>query len=502
MNRFFTPGKISENIRKTPEGYLLCLNVPIARTGIMEYGPGETPLETGDDGRVHIDRDSEEVFRAATIASFEGKPITIGHPENFVTPENWKILAKGMVQNVRRGPEKDENGEESLIADLLITDEHAIELVNSGLREVSCGYEAEYEQTGKGKGKQIRIVGNHLALVEEGRAGAAYAINDQKGKSMFAKFVEQLKALSKTADEALAKERKTKDGQSPPQASQTKEGDTEMKSFDKNGGQTTSGKKEGDTEMKTFDKEAYDSFAKAFQDFAGKMDAFLKGKKDEGGAQEAQPDEEAPQMGGEDEGEEPAPGEEKSENETEGDILQRVKMLEASFAKLIKQLGGAEAGAQDEDMPEESAAMDDDMMAEEEMASDAALEGTEGENSQKKYTGDTAALVAILAPNLDVKQKDVERKALKVAFGTKDGKEAILSVTGGKEPNFDKDNVIPIFRATAQILKFKRGTGLERTRDGDAIQSLMKFGEFSASKPLTPEELNKQNAEFWANRKK
>lgn len=495
MNRFFTPGKISENMRKTPEGYLLCLDVPIARTGAMEYAAGETPLEHGPNGRVMVDRDPEEVFRAATIASFEGKPITIQHPENFVTPENWKLLAKGTIQNVRRGVEKDENGEESLIADLLITDGHAIELVTSGLREVSCGYEAEYEQVGKGKGKQTRIVGNHLALVEEGRAGSTYAINDQKGKSMFEKMIEQIKALGKTAD-ALSKDKKTKDGQSPPQASQTKEGDTEMKSFDENGGQTTSGKKDGDTEMKTFDKEAYDAFQKAFQDFAGKMEGFLKGKSDEGGAQEPESDEDAPQMGGEtDGGDEPG-----AEGGGENEIMKRVMMLEKAVAKMLG------AGAQDSESAEgESAAMEDDDLAEEEEMADAALEGTEGENSQKKYTGDVAAFVEILSPGMNAKQKDIERKALKAAFSTRDGRDAILSVTGGKAPDFDKDNVLPLFRATAQILKFKRGTGLERTRDGNAFQTALKFGEFSAAQAgekMTPEQLNKMNAEFWASKRK
>ena len=37
--------RLSENISKRePEGYLLCLNVPVARTGIQEYLPGELGL--------------------------------------------------------------------------------------------------------------------------------------------------------------------------------------------------------------------------------------------------------------------------------------------------------------------------------------------------------------------------------------------------------------------------------------------------------------------------
>jgi len=37
--------RLSENIsRREPEGYLLCLNVPVARTGTQEYLPEELGL--------------------------------------------------------------------------------------------------------------------------------------------------------------------------------------------------------------------------------------------------------------------------------------------------------------------------------------------------------------------------------------------------------------------------------------------------------------------------
>ena len=178
----------------------MCVGVSIARTGEMVYGPGETPLEVGPDGKVIIQRDAKEVFRPETIASFEGKAVTIQHPESFVSPENWTELAKGILQNVKRGTADQEN---DLVADLLVTDKVAIALVKNGLREVSCGYEAEYTQVGIGRGVQTDIIGNHLALVESGRAGSAYAIHDHKGKGSIMKLGEQLKALFvKTGDEA------------------------------------------------------------------------------------------------------------------------------------------------------------------------------------------------------------------------------------------------------------------------------------------------------------
>ncbi len=53
--------RLSENIsRRDPEGYLLCLNVPVARTGIQEYLPEELGLShsslSGAEGAPGIDR--------------------------------------------------------------------------------------------------------------------------------------------------------------------------------------------------------------------------------------------------------------------------------------------------------------------------------------------------------------------------------------------------------------------------------------------------------------
>ena len=148
---YYITEQLSEHIGETPEGFLLCRDVPLTRTGVFEYTASEVPVEASLDGMVKIQRDDDEVFAQNTIASFEGKPVTINHPEGMVTPENWSELAHGIVQNVRRG-----QGEMSdlLLGDLLITTEKGIELVKSGLREVSCGYDAQYEQIEKGKGRQ------------------------------------------------------------------------------------------------------------------------------------------------------------------------------------------------------------------------------------------------------------------------------------------------------------------------------------------------------------
>src|SRR5271166_3724303 len=102
--KFYVKEKLGAVQSVTPEGFLLCEEVPIARTGTMIYGPDETPISVGPDGIVRIDRDAEEVFRPETIASANGKPVVDEHPEDGeVRPDNWRELAVGVTLNPRRG---------------------------------------------------------------------------------------------------------------------------------------------------------------------------------------------------------------------------------------------------------------------------------------------------------------------------------------------------------------------------------------------------------------
>jgi hypothetical protein len=178
--RFFTTLKLGPNREKTPEGFLLCRNVPIGRTGVQLYGPGETPVTDGADGTVKIHRRDKDVFRDETIESFNGKPVTLDHPDEDVTPENWKDLAVGVVFDTRRGVGVEDD---LLLADLLITDKDAIsKVVDEGLEEVSSGYDAEYEEESAGVGYQVDILGNHVALVDQGRCGPRCSIRDAEGE--------------------------------------------------------------------------------------------------------------------------------------------------------------------------------------------------------------------------------------------------------------------------------------------------------------------------------
>ncbi|WP_421021822.1 DUF2213 domain-containing protein, partial [Klebsiella pneumoniae] len=84
------------------------------------------------------------------------KPVTLDHPEDFVTPANFAALGKGSMMNLRRGSGIEDD---LLIADLLITDQAAIDAIqDDGIEEVSLGYEADYEQVSPGRGVQRNIV--------------------------------------------------------------------------------------------------------------------------------------------------------------------------------------------------------------------------------------------------------------------------------------------------------------------------------------------------------
>lgn len=207
MATFYTTEKLGPKQSLTPEGFLLCEEVPIARTGFLIYGPDETPIEPGPEGFVKIFRDPEEVFHPDAMSSFMGKPATNDHPDEDVTPENWRELAVGTAFNIRRGLGA---MDDLLLADLLITCPVTIELIQSGKREVSCGYEADYEEIAPGAGKQTSIRGNHIALVESGRCGPRCAISDHstvKSKEATmakkkASWFDRLKIAMKSKDEA------------------------------------------------------------------------------------------------------------------------------------------------------------------------------------------------------------------------------------------------------------------------------------------------------------
>lgn len=455
--KYFVTSKLSENIAETPEGFLLCTGVPIARTGEMIYGQGESPIKVGPDGRAIVTREAKEVFRPETIASFEGKPFTITHPDDFVDPSNWRFLAKGVLQNVRRGAGEFEN---DLIADILVTDEEAIKLVRAGVREVSCGYECEYIELGVGRGMQTNIIGNHLALVEQGRAGAAYAINDQKGAKM--KLSEKIRKIWSTAADEAAKVVDEADGkdkkEDPPGEKAPAWAERLEKVLTKVADALTVGSPSGPTPS-VADEEKEEKKEDKPKDAVGE-------EKEEKSEDEEKPEEKK----------------DKSEDATEA----RFKKIEDAMTKLCDALDipyGDEA-AEGEEESEDGAEEEEDDDFEETPA------GQQGAMDEKSR-------IEILAPGLKAKGKDAKRQALMEAYKAKDSKAIIDRLAGGKAIDLKKapqKTIDHLFVGASEVI------GLYRTKDFTKWKQVRdsQTSDDGAGQPMTAEMINEKNAKHYA----
>lgn len=166
--------------RVTGDGYLVA-EVRCARTGCQDYLASDLGLTGG--GVVTVYRPEEVVFDKASLATFAGKPVTLGHPAEPVTADNWKAHAIGDI-----GTDIARDGEYVRVP-IKLMDATAIQAVMDGTREISMGYTTGVElrdgvapdgtkyqavQTGP-----IRI--NHLAVVRAARGGSALRIGDTNG---------------------------------------------------------------------------------------------------------------------------------------------------------------------------------------------------------------------------------------------------------------------------------------------------------------------------------
>lgn len=174
--------------RRTRDGYL-AVRARAARVGVYDYAGFEIDPDNAhglrDQAVVKVLRDDATVFDEAAVRSFIGKPITNDHPKEPVTAANWRDHARGTVMGALRDGDY-------LAFDLLLTDAETIAAVDSGKRELSNGYGVDLEigsfKAADGtvcQARQSRITGgNHVALVDRGRAGSECAIKD--GKPSFA----------------------------------------------------------------------------------------------------------------------------------------------------------------------------------------------------------------------------------------------------------------------------------------------------------------------------
>lgn len=155
-------------------GYLVT-TAKLARIGAMQYLGEEIGRQSGKVYDVYVDE--SELFNDATMKSFEGKTVTNDHPtEMEVTSSNWKELSIGHIHNIRRDGD-------FLLGDVVVNDAKAIKDIQSGKIELSLGYDAELIEH-EGKIKKVDIIGNHLAVVDEGRCGEKCKLGDGKPSIM------------------------------------------------------------------------------------------------------------------------------------------------------------------------------------------------------------------------------------------------------------------------------------------------------------------------------
>ena len=162
--------KLSDRIWLDSNGQLICRDAVIARTGSYDYLESEIKPNGDKNKIVKVFRTDDEVFNPIAMASFENKPFVDDHPQEDVSPENFKELSKGYIRDVRRGTGDLSN---CLICDIVVTDPDTAEEIKSGRkRELSLGYDTNIIVK-DGKYVMTNIRGNHLALVDSGRAGCA-----------------------------------------------------------------------------------------------------------------------------------------------------------------------------------------------------------------------------------------------------------------------------------------------------------------------------------------
>lgn len=173
--RFLVAEKLGPHKFKTPEGYLICTDAILSRTGKQEYKRCELFGDTCEDPDkiVNVERTDDEVFSDKAMASFENKAVCIEHPDHDVNAENHNELAVGFVRDIHKG---EDNGKPVMMGTLVITDKDAVEAVESGeYKELSCGYDCDIDDDCEPCQRNIR--GNHVALCKQGRAGIARIVD-------------------------------------------------------------------------------------------------------------------------------------------------------------------------------------------------------------------------------------------------------------------------------------------------------------------------------------
>jgi len=169
----FTDRASIGSVRKTVDGYLVAHSRAL-RTGIQEYLPSELGLV--GDGVVRVNRSEESVFSKDSLKSLAQAPVTVGHPAEMITADNWKDYAVGEL-----GSDIMRDGE-WIVVSPMVKDAAAVAAVEAGTAQLSAGYVAEMNPAPEGADYEFEMgppIYNHLAIVDEARAGKEARIGEK-----------------------------------------------------------------------------------------------------------------------------------------------------------------------------------------------------------------------------------------------------------------------------------------------------------------------------------
>lgn len=166
-------------------GHLSVAMANISKANICPYMGREIPdaeaLGLEPDAIYQLLRDPREMERAA--ASFSGKPLLLQHRPQTAADHDYEITIGAVGECRYRHP--------YLMAPLSIWAGAGIEAIETGAQqELSSGYfyradmtPGEYEGVAY-DGRMVDIVGNHVAIVDKGRAGSDVFVGDKQPMEM------------------------------------------------------------------------------------------------------------------------------------------------------------------------------------------------------------------------------------------------------------------------------------------------------------------------------
>jgi len=167
----------------------LVAEVYAARTGIQDYLGREVDPENKhglrDKAIAKVYRPESEVFKADSLATYSGAPVTVDHPSEAVTADNWRSHGVGEIHGdvVRDG--------QRVRVPIIVRDASAVQAATTTHKQLSMGYATELVFPADGKhpdgtacdAYQTDLKINHIAFVRAARGGPELRIVDERPAS-------------------------------------------------------------------------------------------------------------------------------------------------------------------------------------------------------------------------------------------------------------------------------------------------------------------------------